>query len=69
MLSERILAAGNRLDQRPRVAQRVREYPQQEIYEIRVRPYRILFTVSDAAVRILSVKHYRQRLPTFLPYL
>jgi toxin ParE1/3/4 len=41
----------------------VPEYPEDDLREVLVRPYRLIFQVSPGRIDILTIKHYRQRLP------
>lgn len=41
----------------------VPEYPETDLRELLERPYRIIYRVTPTQVEIITVKHYRQRLP------
>ena len=47
----------------PRSDRAVPEYPQDALREVHERPFRIIFLSSPDRVDVVTVKHYRQRLP------
>lgn len=60
---DRLTRRADRLALEPRADHRVREYGRDEIREVLERPYRLIYRVSGQRIDILTVKHYRQRLP------
>ena len=60
---DRLTRRGEQLASEPRAERRVPEYPEDELHEVLERPYRLIFQVSLGRIDILTVKHYRQRLP------
>jgi plasmid stabilization system protein ParE len=57
------------LGEHPYIGRKVPEYDLAELREVSERPYRIIYRVDadEGRLDILTVKHYRQRLPTHLP--
>ena len=39
------------------------EYPETELREVLERPFRIIYLVKPDRIEVVTVKHYRQRLP------
>ena len=39
------------------------EYPEENLREVLERPYRLIYRVRPGRVDIITVKHYRQKLP------
>ena len=60
---DRLTRRGEQLAAVPRVERRVPEYPEDDLREVLERPYRLIFQVSPDRIDILTIKHYRQRLP------
>jgi plasmid stabilization system protein ParE len=60
---DRLTRRGANLAAEPRIDRRVPEYPEDELREVLERPYRLIFQVSPGRIDILTIKHYRQRLP------
>jgi plasmid stabilization system protein ParE len=60
---KRLLLRGRSLAVAPRADRRVPEYAEDDLREVLERPYRIIYRVSGDRIEILTVKHYRQRLP------
>jgi toxin ParE1/3/4 len=59
---ERIIDRSAQLELVPNSGTRLAGFLDDEVRELLERPYRIVYRVTDAAVEILTVKHYRQRL-------
>lgn len=47
----------------PQLGRRVPEYPDVELRELLVRPFRLIYRVSAEQIDIMTVMHYRQLLP------
>ena len=58
-----LTARSSRLALTPRADRSVPEYRQEHLREILERPYRIIYLVGVGRIDIVTVKHYRQRLP------
>jgi plasmid stabilization system protein ParE len=58
-----LLRHGERLALQPRTERRVPEYPEDDLHEVMERPFRLIYRVGADRIDILTVKHYRQRLP------
>ena len=63
---ERLIRRAERLPLSPRTDHRVPEYGSDDIREVLERPYRLIYRVGEQRIDILTVKHYRQRLPAKL---
>jgi toxin ParE1/3/4 len=50
------------LAEEPRADRQVPEYMQEDLREVLVRPWRIIYQVNSDRIYIVTVKHYRQRL-------
>jgi plasmid stabilization system protein ParE len=59
----RLLKRSAALVETPRIDRQVPEYGQENLREVLERPYRIIYLVGQDRIDILTVKHYRQRLP------
>jgi len=59
----RLLEQSKTLGDLPLSGRQVPEFRQDDLRELLVRPYRLIYRVRDEQVQILTVKHYRQRLP------
>lgn len=46
----------------PRRGHRVHEYPEASLKEVHEPPYRIIYSVSDDIVNIVTIVHFKQRL-------
>jgi toxin ParE1/3/4 len=62
-LVDRLTQRAGRLGLEPYPGRRVPEYPEEDLREVLERPYRLIFRASPGRIDILTVKHYRQRLP------
>jgi toxin ParE1/3/4 len=63
-LVDRLIRRGELLKTGPRADRRVPEYPEDDLREVLERPYRLIYQVHPGRIDIITVKHYRQRLPT-----
>jgi toxin ParE1/3/4 len=62
-VTTRILQRSRKLASPPTTGRRLPEYPEAELREVLERPFRIIYLVKGDRVEVLTVKHYRQRLP------
>ena len=62
-LIERVIARAESLAEHAHRGRQVPEYGREDIREIRERPYRIIYRVTQTAVQILTVMHERRLLP------
>ena len=62
-LIRRLVARVVQLETVPHSGRRVPEYPADELRELLSRPYRIIYRQSEERVEVVTVMHYRQRLP------
>jgi toxin ParE1/3/4 len=60
---DRLTRRGEHLAAEPHVDRHVPEYPEDDLREVLERPYRLIFQASSGRIDILTIKHYRQRLP------
>jgi len=60
---DRLTRRSERLALAPRVDRRVPEYLREDLREVLDRPFRLIYLVSEERIEIVTVKHYRQRLP------
>ena len=58
-----LLKRSRQLANPPLIGRRMPEYPDDEIRELLERPYRIIYRVTPSQIEIVTLKHYRQRLP------
>jgi toxin ParE1/3/4 len=63
LVTARILKRSRRLASPPLEGRRVPEYPKADLREVLKRPFRLIYLVKPDQVEIVTVKHYRQRLP------
>lgn len=59
----RLLQRSKQLAAPPLTGRRMPEYPDDEMREWLERPYRIIYRVTLDRIEIVTLKHYRQRLP------
>ena len=59
----RLIRRSEKLVLEPRIDRLVPEYPQDNLREALDRPFRLIYLVSLSGINIVTVKHYRQRLP------
>jgi plasmid stabilization system protein ParE len=60
---DRLTRRSERLAFEPRADRRVPEYHRDDLREVLERPFRLIYVVSPDRIEIVTVKHYRQRLP------
>ncbi|HUG72234.1 MAG TPA: type II toxin-antitoxin system RelE/ParE family toxin [Steroidobacteraceae bacterium] len=60
---DRLTRRSEKLAFPPRADRSVPEFAQDNLREVLERPFRIIFLVSPDRIDIITVKHYRQRLP------
>lgn len=61
-----LLLRSRALAQPPLLGHRLPEFPESELREVRVKPYRLIFLMTDRGIKIVTVMHYRQLLPETL---
>jgi toxin ParE1/3/4 len=59
----RLLPRSRRFAIPPIEGRRLPEYPETELREVLERPFRIIYLVKPDRIEVVTVKHYRQRLP------
>ena len=62
-VAARLLQRSRKLASPPTSGRRLPEYPEAELREVLERPFRLIYLVKDDRIEILTVKHFRQRLP------
>ncbi len=62
-LVERLIRRAEEIPDVPRAGREVPEYRQDNLREVLVRPYRLIYRVQPDAIEIITVVHYRQLLP------
>jgi plasmid stabilization system protein ParE len=60
---ERLLARTRQLPDYPHSGRSVPDYRRAELRELLERPYRIIYRITAERIEIITLKHYRQRLP------
>lgn len=65
----RVLQHSRRLSALPLSGRAVPEYEREDIREILLNPYRIIYQVLSDQIAVLTVRHYRELLPEDLPRL
>ena len=60
---ERLVSRSAALGADPRIDRAVPEYPLENLRQVLKRPFRIIYFIGRDEIVILTVKHYRQRLP------
>ena len=63
---DRLTRGANSIAATPRRARKVPEFNRDELREILIRPYRLIFRIEERSIRVLAILHYRQILPTDL---
>ena len=58
-----LLSRTRQLETFARSGRKILEYPDDDIWELLERPYRIIYRISEQQIEILTVMHYRQLLP------
>jgi plasmid stabilization system protein ParE len=59
----RLLLRSHELESEPLVSRRLPEFPDEPLREVLERPFRLIFRVTQDRIEIITVKHYRQKLP------
>ena len=62
-VAARLLQRSRRLALPPLTGRRLPEYPEADLREVLERPFRLIYWAKGDRIEILTVKHYRQRLP------
>ena len=63
---ERLMHRAAQIPHAPRVGRKVPEFDRVDIREVFARPYRIIYRIHAGAIQVLSIMHFRQRLPSDL---
>lgn len=64
LVTARILKRSRRLASSPPLeGRRLPEYPKADLREVLERPFRLIYRAKPDQIEIITVKHYRQRLP------
>jgi toxin ParE1/3/4 len=63
LVATRLLRRSRRLATPPREGRRLPEYPDTELREVLERPFRLIYLVKPDRIEVVTIKHYRQRLP------
>ena len=62
-VAAQLLRRSRQLAVPPTLGRRLPKYPEAELREILIRPFRMIFRVTAAQIQIITIKHYRQKLP------
>jgi len=62
-VAARLLQRSRKLSTPPFTGRRLPEYPEAELREVLERPFRLIYRVKPEQIEVITVKHYRQRLP------
>ena len=62
-VTARIVRRSQQLAVPPLLGRRLPEYPNADLRELLMRPFRIIYVVKGERIEIVTVKHYRQNLP------
>ena len=62
-LSLRLVSRSMTLADAPLLGKRLSQYSSDDVRELLVRPFRLIFRVREDAVEVLTIMHYRQLLP------
>jgi toxin ParE1/3/4 len=62
-VASRLLQRSRRLASPPITGRRLPEYPEADLREVLERPFRLIYRVKEDRIEVLTVKHFRQRLP------
>jgi len=60
---ERLLTRTRQLHEYPHSGRAVSGYGRADLREVLERPYRIIYRLTAERIEIITIKHYRQRLP------
>lgn len=63
LVAARLLKRSRRLAEPPLEGRRLLEYPETELREVLERPFRLIYLAKPDGIEVVTVKHYRQRLP------
>lgn len=63
-VAARLLLRSRQLREPPLLGRRMHEYPDDDLRELLERPYRLIYRVTPDGIEIVTLKHYRQRLPS-----
>jgi plasmid stabilization system protein ParE len=58
----RIIEAVERAAKAPGRGHPVHEFPEQPLKEVHESPYRVIYSVSDGELRVVTIVHFKQRL-------
>jgi toxin ParE1/3/4 len=59
---DRLLSCSARLSELPRSGREVPEYSREDVRELLVRPYRLIYWILPDRIDVMTVLHYRQHL-------
>lgn len=65
-LAQRIVEAPKRLEVLPRIGSRVPEFDRDDLRELSVRPYRILYAIRGETCSVVAVIHGSRDLPALI---
>ena len=60
---QRLLRRSLKLAAPPLTGRRLPEYPRENLRELLERPFRLIYRITPEQIEIVTVKHYRQKLP------
>lgn len=63
-VAARLLLRSRQLGEPPLLGRRMSEYPDADLRELLERPYRMIYRLAPDGVQIVTLKHYRQNLPS-----
>jgi len=69
LVVRRLVQRSRQLETLPQSGRTVPEYQREDIRELLVRPYRIIYLILPERVDVVTVRHYRQLLPSELTHL
>ncbi|HXS72734.1 MAG TPA: type II toxin-antitoxin system RelE/ParE family toxin [Rhodanobacteraceae bacterium] len=62
-VAAKLLMRSRQLAEPPLLGRCMSEYPDEDLRELLERPYRLIYRVTSDGIEIVTLKHYRQRLP------
>lgn len=62
-VTARVLSRSRQLTTPPLLGRRLPEYPHAALRQVTERPFRIIYRVRGESIQIVTIKHYRQKLP------
>lgn len=65
-IAKRILLRSRDLQRMPTIGRRVPEFERDDVRELLVQPYRIIYLLLTDRIDVLTVRHYRQLMPSDL---